>query len=118
VTHPAQDAPVTMSMPISITKGFMGMGGNDQATVSFVLPKIHYFAGEMVRFKVICDNTKVPKAIEKIKVTLNLVTEYMGNISSITVGEIRRMEQVPASALKEQEGFFQLPLIRPFDKKD
>ena len=66
-TYPDHGAPVSQSMPIRITKGFM---------VSFTIPKSHYTAGEVLDFKVMCNNTIVPEAIEKIKITLTPVPNF------------------------------------------
>jgi hypothetical protein len=72
-TYPDHGAPVSQSMPIRITKGFMG---KEDFMVSFTIPKSHYTAGEVLDFKVMCNNTIVPEAIEKIKITLTPVPNF------------------------------------------
>ena len=55
---------------IPITKGFLGLKGKNDAVAKVTISKLNWTAGENIDFTVHCDNSKVPKPIEKVKISL------------------------------------------------
>jgi len=71
------------------------------ATVTVTLPKTSYQAGERLEFQVNCDNSKVPKPIVKIKVSLDfdiLNTKRFCD-KEYRIAFIKRMKPVAANAV-------------------